>query len=541
MKMLDFPRLLFIYSIINCITIVALVSINNLPNDNLVVNINKGYTLQRFSTYSPTIAEQVVHTFLSLDSFCSMQKTDAVCQYTSSSTATNIIELATMIPSRHSRDAPFNYERESVSKSIAKDLSRILVQHKPDEFLREIKSNVHYINNEFFYQNAEEKALDSTTSENTAHDNDAILRFRPTPVDIIMKQINNNQISFQYLSRTDLKSFLTTVFSYIDDSYVINDVEKSLHAFSQLILGQSVYAFRHCALNRQNSLSLKPCLLVSTLFLRIPANSLSIYSVYRLLPLPIVVGDDKYIYSNLPQVIGINAIDQTFIMWQNELEGNECTFTPVTLCRNKPILLSLSKSSCVSQLLADWQSDTSLCQVSRSLNTEQGIFYIDNGLWLIYNMYHTHDCQVYSTFTKLTETISINEAAIMRLPCDKTVTCPNFQLPTTSCQVNRVIVTPSFTFNTQNRPHFIMPIKNMTEKLVLAHHIQMEKATNELLSSFSSRTKLKGAIRDFGLYILYIMSSMFVMIFIYFFKLIKGKLLNDVQDLRSQIEDIVIL
>jgi hypothetical protein len=531
--MVHVSKSIFAYSIINCITIVVVASIRELPTNGVIVNVNKGYALRRISAYSPNMIEQVVHTFLSLDNFCAVQTTEALCIYTSSSTTRNIMELITKIGSHHTRDTPSTYDREKVSKLIATDLSHILVQHNPDEFLRDNKSSVHFINNQFHYQDVDEKALPTTSSMNTVDNYNDILRFSPTSAEIIIRQINSNEINFEHLSHTDLKLFLTSVFSNIDNSYKINNVEESLNDFNQLIVGQSIYALRYCALNRQHSLSSKPCLAVSTIFLRIPTNSPSIYSIYRFIPLPIVVEGEKYIYSNLPKVIGINFIDQTLIMWNNELESNECTFSPIVLCHNKPISLALSTSSCLSQLFDDFQSITSMCQVSRSPNDDQGILYIDDGLWLFYNIYFTHYCQIHSTLNGLIETISINQAAIIRIPCDKTLICPNFQLPVAACKANRVIITPSFTSSLQNLPHFIVPIKNMTHTLLSAHHVQSEKSIKELMLTFS--TKSKERLLELGLYILYAVCGIIAMIYAY----IKYKLLKKIKKLRSEVDDIV--
>jgi hypothetical protein len=548
--MLDVARLVFVYCIINWITIVALVSIRELPTDDIVVNLNKGYALKRIGLYSPNIVEQIVHTFVSLDNFCAVQTTDAVCKYTSTSTTKNIMELATMITPRHARDTSSTYDREIVSKLIAKDLIRIVVQHKPDEFLRDTKSSVHVINNQFHYQKNDDKALTPASSINTVDNYNDILRFHPASVDIIIKQINNNRISFEYLSLTDLKLFLTTVFSNIDESYKINNVEESLNAFSQLIVGQSVYALRYCALGRQHSLSSKPCLAVSTLFLRVPTDNVSIFSIYRLIPLPIIFDHDKYIYSNLPKVIGINSIDETLVMWNDDFDNTECTFSPIVLCQYKPVSMSLSKPSCLSQLFDDHQLATNMCEVSRSQNIGQGVLHIDDGLWLFYNINHTHYCQVYSNLNEFTQTITINEAAIVRIPCHNTVICPDFQLPAASCKANRVIVTPSFTFNIQNLPHFIVSIKNMTQTLVSTHHMQFEKSIREFMIDFiSNRSKFKETMRDFGMYILYVICCIFIMIVIYVIKLIKykrqnekndlDKLKKEVNNLDSQIQDII--
>ena len=519
---------------------VALVSIRELPTDDVIVNINKGYALRRIGTYSPNMIEQVVHTFVSLDNFCAVQTTDAVCIYSSASPTANIMELNTMVTSRHTRYTTSIYDREHVSKLISTDLSHVLVQHKPDEFLRDTKSSVHFINNQFHYQKNDNQPLSSTSSTNTVDRYSDILRFRPTSVDTIIKQINSNRISFEYLSSDDLKLFLTTIFSSIDDSYQINDIQESLNAFSQLIIGQSIYALRYCTLSRQHPLSSKPCLAVSTLFLRIPSNSRSIYSIYSLLPLPIVVENERYIYSNLPNVFGINYIEQTLIMWNNELENNECTFSPIVWCHNKPISLPLSQSSCLSQLFDDYQSVTDKCQVNRLPNIGQGIMYIVDGLWLFYNTHLTYYCQVNSTLNELIETISITEAVVVRVPCDTTITCLDFKLSAASCKGNRIIITPTFTSTNHHLSHFFVPIQNMKQTLVSAYHTQLEKFMTDLMLTFPLiQSKFKDTIHDIGLAILSFFCSIFILIFGYIFKYIKYQHPREINDVRSQIEDIV--
>ncbi|CAF4797869.1 unnamed protein product, partial [Rotaria sp. Silwood2] len=81
--------------------------------------------------------------------------------------------------------------------------------------------------------------------------------------------------------------------------------------------------------------------------------------------------------------------------------------------------------------------------------------------------------------------------------------CPDFQLPTTTCKKNRIIVTPGFEFNIINLPQFVVPIKNMTQTLMSLHHIQLEKSIKELISTFSlKQSNFQDILREFALYIL---------------------------------------
>jgi len=77
-----------------------------------------------------------------------------------------------------------------------------------------------------------------TLSPNNAVDNYSdIQRIRPSSIEIILKQIRSNTVVFEYLSGIDLKLFLTAIFSSIDTSYTISNIEDALNTFAQLIVG----------------------------------------------------------------------------------------------------------------------------------------------------------------------------------------------------------------------------------------------------------------------------------------------------------------
>jgi len=167
-------------------------------------------------------------------------------------------------------------------------------------------------------------------------------------------------------------------------------------------------------------------------------------------------------------------------MSNDQFDTNACMFSPIVLCQNKPVFMSLLKSSCLSQLFDDNQLVTSMCQVSRSQNIEQDEMYIDDRIWFFYNIRQIHYRQVFSTSNGLAEKIAINEAAIVRLPCNKMVICGNFQIPVSLCEEHLVIVTPGFHLNIAKETHFIVPITNMTRTLVPSYQIQLEKSNRRI-------------------------------------------------------------
>jgi hypothetical protein len=539
--MIFIVKFVFLYFIVDSIRIVSLVSIKELSTNDVIVNINKGYSLRRIGTYSPNIAVKIVHTFVPFNNPCIALPETAACYYISRSKKINIVELVTMVTSRQSIHTTSPYDNDSVSRLIRKDISQVLAQYHPAEIINN-KSIIHFVNDQFHYQKNNKKALLTGAPNDTINNYPPIPYLHPTSTEIILKQINNNKIDFDYLSDVDLKLFLEAVFSSIDSSYRISNVRESLNVFNQLIVGQSIFALRYCSLSSLKLSDSQPCFVISTLFLATITDSISTFSIFRLIPLPIVFDGNKYIYSNLPKMIGLNSIDQTLIIFNDDSDNGECIFSPIVLCRNKPLSISLLKPSCLSELVDNNRSVTTMCSISRLQNIEQDIMQIDEEIFLFYNIPQPYHCQVYSNSHILIGKFSISEAAIIRMPCNKTIMCTNIQIPALSCKEHKIIVTPSFNLQTQNVPYFIVPIKNMTQALVSSYQLQFDKSIAEIMTAFTSKqSRFKQITRDFATYILSAICFIFAIIFLYIFKLIKYKLAKEIKNLESMVEDMIYL
>ncbi|CAF4706024.1 unnamed protein product, partial [Rotaria socialis] len=237
---------------------------------------------------------------------------------------------------------------------------------------------------------------------------------------------------------------------------------------------------------QDNSLPSQPCIAISTLFLRIQPDTSLTYSIYRLTVLPIVHNNDMYVYTNLPQVFGIDHIDRRVITWKEDIDIKQCIFSRIALCKKSPISKSLAKSSCLSQLLDNTQTTTDMCHVTRSTEIEQDFMQIDNELWLFFNMHRAKQCHIYSNSNDHTESISINEPALVNIPCNKSVQCIDTQMPITSCTPHRTLVTASQISYSKAQPRIFLPIKNMKKMIVSSYESQFGKTINELIDILSS-------------------------------------------------------
>lgn len=531
---------LLLHFVINSITTVSSVSVASWSNENVIININKGYALRRVGIYSPDLTEEIVHTFIPLNHFCTASPETSVCLYASLRTKTSIISLATMIAShRAAQTLPF-YNAERVSRLINQDIRRVLMQHNPEHILKSSKSMIHFVNNQFHYQNAQDNAITTKAMQNEIENYSDVDRLPQLPAEIIRKQISSNKIGLQYLSKIDLRLFLAAVFSTIDNSYSVSDIEKSLDTFSKLIIGQCMFALRYCSFNHQNVSSSEPCLAISTLFLRSPTDTRAKFSIYSLIPLPVVHRDEVYIYSKLPHIIGINSVEQTIILWKEQRETEECLFSEVVQCRSVPVSFPLSKASCLTQLLDENQPDTKMCQVTKSTNIQEDVMRIDDGIWLFYNTPHAQQCQVYASSTDLTESISIIEPTIVTLSCNKTITCSDYQLPASPCLPHQSISIPRPTPYIRSRGRFLIPLRNMTRTIVAAYNSQSETTIENLMQTLNSKKSIfKKLFEDFLGYVVTFFSLILFLLFIYIFKFIKCKIERQIHSIESIIEDLL--
>jgi cell division protein FtsL len=77
----------------------------------------------------------------------------------------------------------------------------------------------------------------------------------------------------------------------------------------------------------------------------------------------------------------------------------------------------------------------------------------------------------------------------------------------------------------------------MTQALVSSYQIQFDKSINDLMTVFTSKqSRFKKIMRDVATYILTAICFIFVITFLYIFKLIKYKLEKEIKKLESSIE-----
>lgn len=523
----------------NSFPLVILVSIRELTHTDVYVDSNKGYVLRRVGTYVPVLMEQIIHSIIPLNSLCATEPNTNICSYNSQFKNTKIFELSSVLSS-HDVVQTFSYDKDNISRSIGNDIIRVFSQHQPNQFFNKQYDVIHFTNNQFYHKNRNERSVQSTSENDVINNFLDIPHVRSTLTQQISHRINNQKIDLDYLSLDDQELFLSTISANLNTFHNFSNVQEVINIYTELTIGQSIHLLPYCSLAQEKSSYSQPCIVVSTLFMNVPIDSLSTYSVYRLIPLPTVFDHKKIMYSNLPEIIAINPSDSTLFAWDEEATVKKCMFSTIISCQQKPISVSLSKSSCLRQLLDERESGTSLCDVKRSDNIQHDVLRIIDNLWLFYNVQQITNCQIYSNFNTLPELLSIKEAALISLPCDKTMTCMDFQIPATSCKKDYIVRTSTFSFTMKNLSRSVISTINMTDTILAAYISQFNKSVNELKTVFKTNQSTGyQTIADLAIYIITFISFIIIIAFFRCLTIMKFKLEKEMKTLLRQLRKLL--
>ncbi|CAF3619348.1 unnamed protein product [Rotaria sp. Silwood1] len=238
-----------------------------------------------------------------------------VCQYVQS-TGPDIIEIGTLIPYANTMSTQYNNE-ENVSNIIQKDIRRIFSYHKIDKFIRKSKSIVYVIDNNFYVTRS---TFNMTTSNFSANINQPTLAHRAiNPATRAIEQIFNNKVGYEFLTDEHVVEILRLTVSTFGETFDNTNIKENLNMFTDMIVGQIVYALKSCSIRQNEHASHGPTwLVVSIVFRRLPAGSSSIYQVYCLTLLPILFKGEKYVYFDLPAIFGLNNVNKKVVLWTDD-------------------------------------------------------------------------------------------------------------------------------------------------------------------------------------------------------------------------------
>jgi hypothetical protein len=511
-----------------------------LPSANIILDVQKGFAIRRRGIYSKTFERVIIHTFVPIDDLCTLSPTAGVCIYVSHSAAPNILELSTMLSHRTMIAEELRHNHERTSSLIEEDISRILSVHNPALFINKTKEIFYYFDDHFHIVN-DDNDKNSMTSTNLIDYKHKVLMlpFTKRPARVILEQILNNRIAFDFIAQKDIEYLYRAMMSNISTFINEFDMQELTDSFLRLVLAQKVYALRTCSFNIESTGQQTPCLLVSTLLVRPLPDSSSMFIVYQPIPFPVLIKNKKYTYSSLPSFIGLNMGDNTVAIWTGALDERTCSFSIFVQCNEEPLIVPLSASPCLLELFGEQIPTISACPVTRSKEIQPSIMHVGGDLWLFYNTDKPYQCHALNNST---EDVLITEAGLHRIPCGTQLQCANIKVPTMQC-TNETIVLRRPTGKYYKQLSDTGLSLNNFSNLLLKSYSNDALKTFENLEQESLRQKpiLNRLLQEFGNRALGILTLLALIIILIIAKILRGRILKEVdlaqKDLNKLIRD----
>ncbi len=513
-----------------------LIIVNSSSSTKIIIDADRGIALQQIGLYSHQMEESIFHIFIPISNHCIDSPNSIVCEYIES-TNSDLVPMGTIMSFENIISA--KYDRANITNIINMDIQRVLWYHQVEKFIMKTKSIVYYLENNFYVTKSVNKVMFYNP---TAYISKRTLIHRAlSPVTLVLKQLFYDRIGYEFLTDEQITELLTLPLLSRYENIDVNHIQESMDIFKKMILGQVVYALKSCSIVQDDKSSKdSSCLAVSTLFRRIPIGSSSIYKVYHLIPLPIVINEQKYVYSNLPKTLGINTIDKTIVKWDEEEFSSACVSSYEIQCREHPMNIPLSSALCISSILGITQDSYGKCEVTRSKHSQPSIMNIKNNIWLFYSNDESYECVSYSATSPSAKTILVNEPTIIKLPCEQAIHCSNILLPPTQCINTTVIIKTLNNTNTDDNFISTLPLKTITKRLVSIYQTATENFFIQLESDIqTSHYSIKQIIEKFLSLAISIISLIMFAILLLILKYFKTKTQKKVNKIQTNLNKVM--
>ncbi|CAF4817152.1 unnamed protein product [Rotaria socialis] len=513
--------------------IIKLNIVPTLPSPTVMIDADRGFVLDPIGIYSEKLDDSIFHIVIPYNNLCVNSPNSDVCEYIES-TDPNVVEIGTLMP--YASHVSTKYNKQNISNAIQQDIRRIFLYHQVDKFIAKSKSIIYFVDNHFYVTTHTSRSL-LTTSSFVSADPPTLFHLGTSPVTLVLEQVFNNKVGYDFLTDEQISEILSlTVLTTGDVSHDIS-IKENINTLTNMIIGQTIFALKSCTiLHNEIERSGSPCLVVSTVFRRLPAQTSSFYQVYHLTPLPVIFEGEQYVYSNLPQIFGFNNIEKRLVLWNDGNFLASCTFSRVVQCRNRPISIPLSTVTCIDELLGAEFSSISKCLVEKSKNIQSNILNIKNNIWYTYWSDESLECELQSSSSHISDIVSIKGSAIARFPCGRPVRCSNFLLPASACINTTIIVTNKHNNSLNKQPASVISLNNITKRLV---SIYKAAAMNTLLKLQmeidTQRTWINKILEDFGNILLSVLYLSILSILLFVINIIKNKISKKVNYMQTQI------
>ncbi|CAF1412626.1 unnamed protein product [Adineta ricciae] len=514
---------------------IPIARINASPN-SIIVDVDKGIVLQHVGVYSEKFEESIFHIFVPYNDLCNESPDSPACRYVHS-TQPDIIDLGTIVSDAYQL---LNYDKNNISAFIETDVRRIFSHHEIHKFIGKSRSTVFFIDDRFYMPgNTVESSIVKPSSSSDIEQHALI--YQPTnPTTRILDNIRKEKIGYDFLNNKQMDDLLSVILPTMDSQLDDQNLKENLNTLVSMVVGQSIYVLKSCSTDHKSNLPNSPsCLVISTMFRRLPKDSSLHYQVYRMMPLPILFKDEAYIYSDLPDTIAFDYMQKNIITWDDtDSKASTCIFSKIVQCRNYPLVVPISTLPCLSELFTfEPSSSNSNCAVAKSKVHDGGILNIQDNIWYFYIVKQASYCTYQSLNTPTN--IRITEPLIISLPCNKPAHCIDSHILPASC-TNASILLKSTRNRTMTTPITnVVRFNNIVERLVTAYQTTAKSTLLQIQSEIDESEPLFEKIFEgFASPTLSFIASILTTVVLVILRKYRRNNNQDVQELKTEINRI---
>ena len=452
------------------------ISVAMIPEADIIINVEKGFVLQRIGIYSHKVNEGIIHTFVSLNDLCKSLPGTEVC-LRGPSFAKNSIELGTILSANDRHWSFSHYEKKDISTIVRREINSLLSNHRPGPFMPNITTNFHFFNGEFYINNQNDQLVDDTFHSTNENQEITFDNLKNTPL-IVLEQLRNRHIGFNFLRNEEIYVILSPIMQSLEKSYESTSVQKLITDFTALVISQTVNAFRSCSINQEYSSS-PPCLIISTLFTTPSSSTADKYTIFNLLPIPIIIDEHQYAYKNLPKTFAFNDLEQSVIVFDDFLLS-KCTLSSIVQCSIEPIPILLSEMSCISQMFSIQPSQASDCEVTRTVSSNFAVLHIAHDVWIFNNLNRDNRCTMQPHQTEINDLSLMEDLVLQHVTCGKSIKCSDHRRLPSKCINKSFMIMDMKTRIYKPQANFHISLKPLKETIIAIYKKNMLSLLQEM-------------------------------------------------------------
>ncbi|CAF1381703.1 unnamed protein product [Rotaria magnacalcarata] len=175
------------------------------------------------------------------------------------------------------------------------------------------------------------------------------INFQRSSICLAITQIFRNQLTLNFLSPDDLQKVVYHVIEQGNLTFNAHHGSIPIVEFiTKLLVRQQIDFIPSSQYENQNPQEIGR--IVITSFFAVPQQEQTSFHVYKLLTMPYLYKNQTIQLSHIPRCWAINPTDNTTMEWHDP-EESECNLQLMTSCRDTPPLRTISKDSCLGQII----------------------------------------------------------------------------------------------------------------------------------------------------------------------------------------------